>query len=58
MPPQNLLHIALFMAMGGAIYLALFVGVAIGAHDRADYWKRLTALIAAHRRSGPAVVRT
>ena len=47
MPPQSLFHIAAWMAMGGAVYLALFIGIAIGTHDRADYWRRLTGLMGA-----------
>lgn len=50
----NLLEIAIHLALGGLVYAALFVGLAIGSAERRFYWTKLRSLIALQRRGGGA----
>ena len=45
-PPANLFEVALHLAVGGLVYVALFVGLAIGAEERRFYRTKLRAIIA------------
>jgi O-antigen/teichoic acid export membrane protein len=46
MPPATLFEVALHLAVGGCLYLGLFVAFAIGSAERQFYWTKLRALIA------------
>ena len=45
-PPANLFEVALHLAVGGLVYVGLFVGLAIGAKERRFYWTKLRAIVA------------
>jgi hypothetical protein len=45
LPPTNLFEVALHLAVGGLVYLVLFVGFAIGAPERRFYWTKLRAIV-------------
>ena len=44
-PPVNLADVALRLVVAGLVYVALFVGVAIGAEERRFYWTKLCAVL-------------
>lgn len=44
-PPTNLPDVALRLVVAGVIYLALFVGVAIGGEERRFYWTKLLTVL-------------
>lgn len=45
-PPTNLFEVALHLAMGGVVYLVLFVGMAIGAEERHFYLTKIRGVLA------------
>ena len=49
LPPGGLLGVALHLAIGGLVYLALFLGLAIGAEERRFYWAKLRGLFIRRR---------
>jgi O-antigen/teichoic acid export membrane protein len=51
--PTGLPEVAIHLAVGGLVYVALFLGVAIGAEERRFYWTKLRGLIP-HYRPTPA----
>jgi O-antigen/teichoic acid export membrane protein len=55
-PATSIFEVALQLAIGGLVYVALFVGLAIGADERRFYWTKLRGLIAARqsRAAAPA----
>jgi O-antigen/teichoic acid export membrane protein len=46
LPATNLFEVALHLGVGGLVYLALFLGLAIGADERRFYWRKLRDLVA------------
>jgi O-antigen/teichoic acid export membrane protein len=55
LPLTRLYEVALHLAVGGLVYVALFIGFAIGAEERRFYWMKLRGIVTAHRRA-PAIV--
>src|SRR5262245_48668035 len=53
-PPATLVEIALYLAAGGLVYGALFLGLAIGADERRFYWSKLRALLVRNPRIAAA----
>jgi O-antigen/teichoic acid export membrane protein len=49
LPPANLFEVALYFGLGGLVYVALFVGVAIKTEERRFYWAKLRSLVAGRR---------
>jgi O-antigen/teichoic acid export membrane protein len=49
-PARNLFEVAIPLGIGGVVYLALFVGLAIGADERQFYWGKIRAVFARRRR--------
>ena len=49
-PPTNLFEVALHLAVGGMVYMVLFVGVAIGAEERRFYLTKLRGVLVRQRR--------
>ena len=47
LPPTRLLEVGLHFAAGAAVYLGLFVILAIGAEERRLYWTKLRTLVPA-----------
>ena len=43
--PTNLFEVALYLGVGGVLYLVLFVGVAIGGEERRFYITKLRGLM-------------
>ena len=54
LPPSGLPGVVLHLAVGGLVYIVLFLGVAIGSAERRFYWSKIRDLVASQRRS-PAV---
>lgn len=44
-PPTGLLEVGIHLAVAGALYAGLFVGVAIGANERRFYWTQIRSLL-------------
>jgi Na+-driven multidrug efflux pump len=55
LPMTRLYEVALQLAVAGLVYVALFIGFAIGSEERRFYWMKLRGIIVAHRRT-PAIV--
>jgi len=53
--PTTLVEVAAHFAVGGVVYSALFVGVAISGAERRFYWTKLRGLVSPQRRSAAAV---
>jgi hypothetical protein len=49
-PPANLFQVAVRLAAAGLVYVALFVGVAIGGEERRFYWNKLWAVLGRRER--------
>jgi len=49
-PSRNLFDVAWHLAIGGAVYAALFIVVAVGADERRFYWEKARRLMAWPRR--------
>jgi O-antigen/teichoic acid export membrane protein len=47
--PTGLVEVALHLALGGVVYLGLFLGLAVGAKERRFYWTKLRSLISQQR---------
>jgi O-antigen/teichoic acid export membrane protein len=45
-PPTTLFGVAAYLAVGGLIYVGLFIGFAIGSAERQFYWRKLRAMLA------------
>jgi peptidoglycan biosynthesis protein MviN/MurJ (putative lipid II flippase) len=54
LPPGGLFGVAVHLAAGGLVYLALFLVVAIGAEERRFYWTKLRGLVTRQRRTPAA----
>lgn len=52
--PEGVFDVALHFVAGGLVYLALFVGLAIGGKERRFYWGKLRGLFV-RQREAPAV---
>jgi O-antigen/teichoic acid export membrane protein len=46
----NLLEVAIWLAVGGLVYLGLFVGVALNRRERQFYWTKLRDVVGRQRR--------
>ena len=55
LPPSGLPGVVLHLAVGGLLYVVLFLGVAIGSAERRFYSSKIRDLVASRRRA-PAVV--
>jgi O-antigen/teichoic acid export membrane protein len=53
-PPTSLVEVALHLAIGGLVYMGLFLGVAIGTDERRFYWTKLRDLLPRQRRAPAA----
>ena len=53
-PPTHLVEVALHLAVGGLVYIGLFLSLAIGAEERRFYWMKLRGLVSGHRRAPAA----
>jgi hypothetical protein len=53
--PTSLVEVALHFAVGGLVYVGLFLSLAIGAEERRFYWKKLRGLVSYPRRAPAAV---
>lgn len=49
LPPASVASVALRLAVGGLLYAALFLALAIGAEERRLYWTKLRSLVARQR---------
>jgi O-antigen/teichoic acid export membrane protein len=54
LPPGGLFGVALHLAAGGLLYLALFLRLAIGADERRLYWTKLRGLVTRQSRAPAA----
>ena len=53
--PTGLVEVALHLAVGGLVYAALFVGLAIGAAERRFYWTKLRTVFGRRQPAAAAV---
>ena len=45
LPPRNLIGVGLQLALGGLVYVGLFLGLAIRGEERDFYWMKLRTLV-------------
>jgi hypothetical protein len=45
LPPRNLIGVGLQLALGGLVYVGLFLGLAIRGEERDFYWMKLRGLV-------------
>jgi O-antigen/teichoic acid export membrane protein len=52
--PTSIVEVAIQLAVGGLVYLGLFLGLAISAEERRLYWTKLRRIVADRHRRAPA----